>query len=126
MQLSITEMSSKQETNTNPDRNIGATRPDLYNGNGEAYEDILNYKRAKLARLNNSISVDTEGFIRGAAESGGFETETVFTEALHNGMLDVKESKEFRCSRYVDKRGRKWILFANDGIGISMKPGRGG
>ena len=118
MQLAITEMSSKQETITNPDRNIGATRPDLYNG--EAYEDILNYKRAKLARLNNKIGVNTEGFIKGAAEAGGFEIETVFTEALHNGMLDVPESKEFRCSRYVDKRGRKWIVFANDGIGISV------
>ena len=95
MQLAITEMSS--QTNTVNNTTVAAT-----------------------GAVNNKIRVNTKGFVKGCATGNGFEEETVYTEALHNGMIDIKESKEFRCSRYVDKRGRKWIMFANDGMGISV------
>ena len=101
MQLAITEMSSK--TNTVNNTTVADAMAEVYHG-----------------AANNKIRVNTKGFVKGCAEGGGFQPETVYTEALHNGMIDIKESKEFRCSRYVDKRGRKLVCFANDGIGIRV------
>ena len=69
MQLAITEMSS--QTNTVNNTTVAAT-----------------------GAVNNKIRVNTSGFIKGCAEGGGFQPETVYTEALHNGMIDIPESKE--------------------------------
>ena len=70
---------------------------------------------------NNHIRVDTLGYIRGTHEGAGFEEETVITEPMHNGLVDIA-SKEWHYNNIEIKTlgvNKRWSVFSNDKVGMS-------
>ena len=67
---------------------------------------------------NDYIHCNTRGFILGTTEGAGFEENSIYTEPMHNGLVDI-DSKEWICSR-IKLGNKEYIVFANDNVGMTL------
>ena len=68
---------------------------------------------------NDYIHCNTRGFIRGTIQGAGFEKNSIYTEPMHNGLVDI-DSKEWSCSR-ITLGDKEYIVFANDNVGMTLE-----
>ena len=68
---------------------------------------------------NNYIGCNTRGYIQGIDEGAGFEEHSIYTEPMHNGLVDIP-SNEWHVRRLKLKK-REYIVFSNDKVGMSLE-----
>ena len=70
---------------------------------------------------NKYIGCNTRGYIQGIDEGAGFEENSVYTEPMHNGLVDIP-SNEWHFTRFKleDDRG-EFVVFSNDKVGMSLE-----